>query len=389
MRVWFSIIPGHGHFFPFLPLARALRDAGHEVGFCTSKSYGSTVEAHGFEAIEVGPDYTQSGVVGGTGEPGELEKLMFVDGPPKVAQALLDLVDESPPDALLTDPWDFGAMVAAEKAELHWGCVFNGILSQLMGGNLPFDLEERAGQMAQMRLWSRLREEFGLPPLDLLDTERPFDRSFVLSMAPPSLEPWPHEWRSHTTHQLRPEIHTSDSDDAWLESLPDDRPVVAVSLGTLFGTAELYDEVCEAVLATDATVVAATPFDLSVEDSRLHTTGWVSMDNLMRRSDVLVHHGGWGSMVAALSTGTPSVVVPLGADQFVNAARIERTGAGLTVDSTSLGSTGDAARKALDDPVYRLSAERLRSEIEAMPSAEQVVPLIERLAAEGPPIFNR
>ena len=113
------------------------------------------------------------------------------------------------------------------------------------------------------------------------------------------------------------------------------------------------------------------------------------MDHLMRRSDVLVHHGGWGSTMAALSTGTPAVVIPLGADQFVNAARIERTGAGLTGDSTNPDSIRDAVRKALDNPVYRLNAERLQLEIETMPSAGEVVPLIERLAAEGPPIFNR
>jgi UDP:flavonoid glycosyltransferase YjiC (YdhE family) len=33
----------------------------------------------------------------------------------------------------------------------------------------------------------------------------------------------------------------------------------------------------------------------------------------MDRSDVLVHHGGWGSTIAALATGTPAVVIPLGA----------------------------------------------------------------------------
>ncbi len=113
------------------------------------------------------------------------------------------------------------------------------------------------------------------------------------------------------------------------------------------------------------------------------------MDNLMRRSDLLIHHGGWGSTVAALSTGTPAVVIPLGADQFVNAARIERTGAGLKVDRTNPGTIGESVRRALDNPVYRLNAERLQSEIEDMPSASQVVPLIERLAEEGPPILNR
>ena len=79
MQVCFSIIPGHGHFFPMLPLARALRDAGHVVMFGTSASYGATVREHGFEAFAVGLDYTQSSIASGGGDIGELVQAMFVD----------------------------------------------------------------------------------------------------------------------------------------------------------------------------------------------------------------------------------------------------------------------------------------------------------------------
>ncbi|HZW99073.1 MAG TPA: nucleotide disphospho-sugar-binding domain-containing protein, partial [Trueperaceae bacterium] len=46
---------------------------------------------------------------------------------------------------------------------------------------------------------------------------------------------------------------------------------------------------------------------------------WVNMPKLLERTSVLMHHGGWGSTIAALASGTPSVVVPLGSDQHVNA----------------------------------------------------------------------
>ena len=209
-------------------------------------------------------------------------------------------------------------------------------------------------------------------------------------MVPKSLAGWPLEWRSHTAHELRPEIHTSDSDDGWLAGIANDAPVVAVSLGTLFGTSELYRRTVEAVLGTGATVIAATSFDLGIEHDRLITTSWVSMDRLMDRSDVLVHHGGWGSTVAALATGTAAVVIPLGADQFVNAARLDSIGAAISVDMEDIEDIVPRSIKAVvDDPMYRLNAARLAGEIQNMPPAEDVVPIIERLGEEGPPQLNR
>jgi UDP:flavonoid glycosyltransferase YjiC (YdhE family) len=348
------------------------------------------VREYGFEAFTVGLDYTQSGIVSGGGDIGDVVQAMFVDGPSELVHSYADRFSEGHPDVVLADPSDIGSPVAAEVAGVPWGVVLNGVIGGLHSGDLPFDLEERKAAIDQSNATGRLRAQVGLEPLDLLDSERPYDRTLRLTMVPKSLAGWPLEWRSHTAHELRPEIHTSDSDDAWLAGIASDTPVVAVSLGTLFGTPELYRRTVEAALGTGATVIAATSFDLEIEHDRLITTSWVSMDHLMDRSDVLVHHGGWGSTIAALATGTPAVVIPLGADQFVNAARLDSIGAAISVDMEGIEDVVPRSIQAVvDDPTYQLNAARLAREIENMPPAKDVVPIIERLSEEGPPQLNR
>lgn len=386
-------MPGHGHFFPTLPLARALVDAGHEVSYCSSATYGSTITEHGFEHLRVGLDYTLGG--GGTaldaaGGIGAVEYLMFVEGPIAVARDLVERFKTQRPDAVLVDPVEFGAMTACEAVDLPWGAFVNGIRTFEMIGQLPFGFDERNAVLAERFdvPVNRRREAVGLGPSRLRPSESPYDRTFALMMAPPSLEAFPLEQRTHTGHHLRPEVHSSAAPDL-TSAAGRERPLVVVTFGTLFGTAELYAVAVEGALATGADVVAVTSESFGVLHDRLFSMPWASMDRLLERADVVVHHGGWGSMIGALATGKPSVVVPLGAEQPTNAARIASVGAGIALDKNEVRlALSDAISALLDEPVYRLNAERLRAEIQAMPAAADVVPLIERLAAEGVPMMN-
>lgn len=396
MRVLCSIIPGHGHFFPMLPMARALAAAGHEVVFATSATYGATVRDHGFEAIASGPDYTQATHRGsGTAEEidAPLVRLMFADGPRAVASDLLDHFAEGRrPDLLLVDRWELGCQAAASIAGIPFGCVHPGSRSGATPlGLLPFDREERSRARVEglAGLWDRIHAEHGAEAPDLWPGEHPYDRSLSLVQAPPSLNPWPYPSASHTAHPLRPEIHTSDVDAAWRAEVPTGRPVVAVSLGTLFGTAELNEVIARAIVAAGATPLLATPLDVDVDGSVV--APWVSMDHLMEVADAFVTHGGWGVTTAGITSGTPMVVVPQGADQFENAERLAICGAGIPVlpDEFSEGVVAAAVGRALEDPVVRLNAERLADEVAAMPSATECVPLVERLAETGGPILNR
>ena len=86
-------------------------------------------------------------------------------------------------------------------------------------------------------------------------------------------------------------------------------------------------------------------------------------------------------MLGALAHGLPSVLLPMGADQPWNAARCDELGVALVLDA--LRATPHDVRVAvatvLDDPSYRVAAERVREEIRALPGPEHAVRLLERL----------
>ena len=99
---------------------------------------------------------------------------------------------------------------------------------------------------------------------------------------------------------------------------------------------------------------------------------------------VVVSHGGSGSVIGALAYGLPMVLMPMGADQPLNAARCAALGVGLALDAVA--ATPETVRAAvatvLADPSYRRAAERMRDEIAALPDPAHAVLLLERLGAE-------
>lgn len=58
---------------------------------------------------------------------------------------------------------------------------------------------------------------------------------------------------------------------------------------------------------------------------------WVDQAEVLARASTVVCHGGAGTVLAALTAGRPLVVVPLFADQPMNADRVAAAGAGLAV----------------------------------------------------------
>ncbi|WP_342239789.1 hypothetical protein [Inquilinus sp. OTU3971] len=54
MRVLFSFAGGSGHFLPLVPLAVAVRAAGHDVAFAGQPAMTEAVKAAGFAAFATG-----------------------------------------------------------------------------------------------------------------------------------------------------------------------------------------------------------------------------------------------------------------------------------------------------------------------------------------------
>ena len=278
------------------------------------------------------------------------------------------------PDAIVCDEVDFGAMIAAERAGVPHATVLVIAAGSLIRPALvaaPLDL---------------VRAEHGLPPDPNL---RMPTRRLVLSPMPPSLRdpalPLP-----ATAHSIRPGSLAPGDDGApeWLEQLPD-RPTVYFTLGTVFDM-ESGDLIARTLaglrqLPANIVVTVGDRVDLPPQPDNVRIEAHVPHSALLPRCDLVVSHGGSGTMVDALAAGVPQVVMPIGADQPHNAARCEALGAAVVVDPLRATSAeiGAAARGALEQPSYRAAAERVRREVLALPDAGHAVALLERLVSGG------
>jgi MGT family glycosyltransferase len=81
---------------------------------------------------------------------------------------------------------------------------------------------------------------------------------------------------------------------------------------------------------------------------------------VLKHTQVVLTHGGHGTVVRALAAGVPMVLMPQGRDQFDNAARVASRGAGITVRKNAApDKIADAVRRVLAGAGYREAAEQM------------------------------
>ena len=103
-------------------------------------------------------------------------------------------------------------------------------------------------------------------------------------------------------------------------------------------------------------------------------------------AQLVVCHGGSGTVFGALAAGVPMVVVPVFADQFENGRRVSERGAGLSVEAPPDGdggrqvvTDGDAPRIAeaiaalMQESRYRTGARAVAAEMAAALTVDEVL----------------
>lgn len=88
--------------------------------------------------------------------------------------------------------------------------------------------------------------------------------------------------------------------------------------------------------------------------------------------------------MAALAHGLPLVVIPIAADQPLNAERVVALGLGRVVEREERTPEGIrmAVRAVLRDPGYGERVRQLRDQVTTLPGPEHGVTLLERLVAD-------
>lgn len=209
--------------------------------------------------------------------------------------------------------------------------------------------------------------------------------STYLDVFPPSLQDLNH-LASVARIPMRPVPFAEPGD------LPDwvvehERPLVYLTFGTAFSNPDVLRTAIAGVSGVDAEVLVATgpqvdPSVLTDVPGNVHVLPWVPQADLLAHADLVVHHGGAGTTVAAMTHGLPQLVLPQGADQFRNAEIVADTGLGaqLVGEDFTSDAVQEVARKLLRDNDVRAANAGIAAEIAAMPSPDDVVPKLAELA---------
>jgi MGT family glycosyltransferase len=186
------------------------------------------------------------------------------------------------------------------------------------------------------------------------------------------LSPFPASYRPGAAHRFR--VH---------DAVPAAGDELYFTLGTIFPM-ESGDLFTRVLLGLDGVPVTVSvgrdvdPAELGSQPPGVRVERHVDQAEVLPRCRTVISHGGSGSVLAALSYGLPSVLLPMGADQPWNARRCEELGVARVLDPVS-ATPADVRAAVAATPACRAAAARVQREIARLPAPSDVVPLLVRL----------
>ncbi len=179
------------------------------------------------------------------------------------------------------------------------------------------------------------RAGFGLAPLRRVVGEWMHSPLAVVGMFPEWFAPPQPDWPPHTRvtgFPLYSEEGVTELDDDVARFLAAGPPPVAFTPGSAHRFAHgFFREAAAACgrLGVRGLLLTRFPEQIPVTlPAEVRHVAFVPFRRLLPACSLLVHHGGIGSTSQALFAGIPQIVMPMGFDQFDNAARVERLGLG-------------------------------------------------------------
>lgn len=384
MRILFSSTPAHGHLLPLLPLARAFRDRGDDVAVLTAGAFAPLLDAEGITLLPAGPtadvlfaESARRTGVDAAADPRPEAVADFFAGTrvDLTADDALAAAREFAPDLIVAEALDFVGPLVAAALDVP-------VATMAFGPAIPAEFTDGMTALVGSRYADR-----GLAPVPA---------RWRLDPCPDLLQP--PGWQAPANRvPVRPEPHqgagtraNARSDDA----APGDRPKVLVTFGTHFSDpatltpilAELRTVGVDLVVTLGLTASAAD-YDLVGDGSAVEGSasegsaengivfaGFTPLADLLHDVDLVVTHGGAGTTLGVLSRGLPLVVVPQGADQFLQAAVVSGSGTGIAVQPGP--DVAETVAKAVvtlrSDPGYTEAARTVAAQIAAMPAPAEV-----------------
>jgi UDP:flavonoid glycosyltransferase YjiC (YdhE family) len=357
LRLLVAAFGDPGHAFPAIALARELGRRDHEVLVETWERWRDPVEAEGL-GFTAAQEYTVYPPPGPDTPDGQTAAV--------AARALARLMEEFEPDLVVSDILTLAPTLAAEVAGVPHATLIPHVYPVQEPGMPLYSLGMRPPRTALGRLgWratgpllamglrkgrdelNETRERLGLGPIERFHGG--ISELLAVVGTFPHLE-YPRQWPAHVkvTGPLFFELPGEEVE------LPEGKgPLVVVAPSTSQDPeCELLRVALEGLAEEPVRVLATTNRhrpELPIEvPPNAVLVDWMLYSQVMPAADVVICHGGHGTVARSLAAGAPVLVCPFVGDMAENAARVAWSGAGLSVP-----------RRLLSRRAVRLAVRRL------------------------------
>ena len=359
-----------GHAFPAIALGRELHRRGHRVVLETWEQWREAVEAEGLE-FRAAQEYSVFPPPGPDTPDGQTAAA--------AARALARLLEELEPDLVISDILTLAPTLAAELAGVPRATLIPHVYPVQEPGLPVFSLGfqpprtplghlgwrawspvVKAGLRRGRRDMNEARAQLGLAPQERFHSGISEDLAIVATF--PQLE-YPRQWPNHArvTGPLFFELPYEDV------PLPGgDGPLVLIAPSTSQDPkCDLLRAGLDGLAGEPVRVLATTNRHRPVEPIEVPANArlepWLSYSQAMAAADLVICHGGHGTVTRSLAAGVPLLVCPAVGDMAENGARVAWSGAGLSLPRRLLSPRGVrlATRRILSDGRYRARAAEL------------------------------
>lgn len=414
MRILFTAFPATSHLYNLVPLAWALRNAGHEVRVAVHPDGAPTVARAGLTAVPVGEPLhldalmARDAVVAGlrfdvseTPRSAEHARAVLTWYTAVLMQHTTDdrVIDDTVafarswrPDLVIWDALTYsGAIAARASGAAHARLLFGldlliRVRRYLHDASGPEPPEARDDVFAE---WLAAALRGAGCAADAEAVEEVSVGQWTIDPVPPSMR-LPLD--VSTQPVCLPPYNGPATVPDWVDR-PPARPRVCLTVGLsarqMLGDGEIsVSDLIAAVAELDVELIATLTPEQTATLPRIppnvRVVDFVPLNALLPTCSAIIHHGGIGTRQAATLNGVPQLIVPhVPWDQTLIAQHLDRLGAGLMVPAARVTPRllGKELLRLLEDPSFAEAAERLRGDALAVPGPSELVPAIERRVA--------
>jgi len=408
MRVLFAVNPEKSTFLYLVPMAWALRTAGHEVRVASQPGFADVITQAGLTAVPVGRDVdkwrgtrpelleqSRAGLpspwdVLETEEPAwdelvekqehAVASIHRPDNVPMLA-GLVEFAKAWQPDLVVWEPFCLAGPIAAKACgAAHARMLFS---VDVFGLTREHFLRAKQGNDPLADWLGAYGRKYGFAFTEDLTTGH-----FTIDQFPASLQE--NADLDYVRTQYVPYGGPAVVPD-WLKR-PPERPRVGLTLG-LTATeiftgytvplTEVLAELSTLDVEVVATVAEAEQEKLGTLPDNVRVVSYVPWHVLVPTCAAIVHHAGAATLLTTSRYPVPQLAVHYHFDQPILGRKLAEHGAGLALHTTEAtgAAVRDAVQRLLTEPEFRRRAVALRGEVLSVPSPNELVPRLEELTA--------